>query len=44
MIWDAISSRMEEPNVGEQEQTMGFYIGTIAMRGLFECACKRILG
>jgi hypothetical protein len=44
MIWDAKSSKMEEPNVDEQEQTMGFCISTTIVQGIFEGACRQILG
>jgi hypothetical protein len=37
------SFTMEEPNVDEQEQAMGFCIGTIVVRGLFEGACRQLL-
>jgi hypothetical protein len=35
---------MEKPNVNEKEQAMKFCIDTIAVQGIFEGACKWILG
>jgi hypothetical protein len=44
MIWDTNSSRMEEPNVDEQEQAIGFCTSIIVMRGIFKGVYRRILG
>ncbi len=44
MVWDSRSSRMEEPNVDEKEQAMGFHINTIVVISLSKGACKQILG
>jgi hypothetical protein len=44
MIWDSYSCNMEEPNVDEKEQAMGFCIGTITMQGIFQKTHKLILG
>jgi len=44
MIWDSRSSIMEEPNVNEREQTMGFLTSTIIVQGISEGAHKQILG
>ncbi len=44
MIWDSHSSSMEEPNVDEKEQAMGFHISTTTMQGIFEGAHRWILG
>jgi hypothetical protein len=44
MIWDLHSTNMEKPNADEKEWTMGFRIGTIVVQGIFEGACRRILG
>jgi hypothetical protein len=35
MIWNFNSSSMEEPNVDEWKQAMGFYICTIDMFNIF---------
>jgi hypothetical protein len=44
MIWDFHSSSMEEPNVDEKEQAMGFHIGTTIVQGSSKGACRWILG
>jgi len=44
MIWDANSSKMEEPNVDEQKRAMGFCICTIIVQRIFEGIHKQILG
>ncbi len=44
IIWDANSSRMEEPNVDEQERTMGFHTTTTTMQKLSKGTHKQILG
>jgi hypothetical protein len=36
MIWDANSSKMEEPNANEREQAMGFRTSTTIVQGIFE--------
>ncbi len=43
MIWDSNSSRVEEPNVDEQEQAMGFHIGTTTVQRFFKGTHRRIL-
>jgi len=35
---------MEKPNVDEKEKAMGFCIGTTIVQGIFEGACRQILG
>jgi hypothetical protein len=44
MIWDSHSSSMEEPNVDEKEQAMGFHSNTTIVQGISERACRQILG
>jgi hypothetical protein len=44
MIWNANSSKMEKPNVDEQERAMRFHTCTIIMRGIFEGARRQIMG
>ncbi len=44
MIWDSHSSSMENPNVDEKEQAMGFCTCTTTMQGIFEGTCRQILG
>jgi len=44
MIWDSHSSNMEERNVDEREQGMGFRIGTTTMEGISKRAHRWILG
>ncbi len=44
IIWDANSSRMEKPNVDEQERTMGFHIATTTMQKLSKGTHRQILG
>ncbi len=44
IIWDANSSKMEEPNVNEQKWTMGFCTCTTTMWGIFEGLRRQILG
>jgi hypothetical protein len=43
IIWDANSSRMEEPNVDEQEWTMGFHTATTIMQKLSKGTHRQIL-
>jgi hypothetical protein len=35
---------MENPNVDEKEQAMGFCTCTTTMQGIFEGTCRQILG
>jgi hypothetical protein len=42
MIWDANSSKMEEPNVAKWEQSMGFHTSTTIVQGIFKGAHRRI--
>jgi hypothetical protein len=35
---------MEEPNVDEEKQAMGFHINTVVMINLSKRVCKQILG
>jgi hypothetical protein len=44
MIWDANSSKMEEPNANEQGRAMGFHIGTTIVQGISKGFRKWILG
>jgi hypothetical protein len=44
MIWDSHSSNMEKFNVNENEQAMGLCTDTTTMQGIFEGACRWILG
>jgi hypothetical protein len=40
MIWDSHSSSMEEPNVNEREQTMGFLTGTAIVQDISKGTCR----
>jgi hypothetical protein len=44
MVWDSKSPHMDEPNVDEKEEAMGFHINTIVVINLSKKACKQILG
>jgi hypothetical protein len=44
MIWDANSSKMEEPDGNERKQAMGFHTSTTIVQGIFKGACRQILG
>ncbi len=44
MIWDSHSSNMEESNVDEKEQAIGFHICTTFVQGILERIHKQILG
>jgi hypothetical protein len=44
MIWDANSSKMEEPNIDEQKHVMGFHTGTTTMPKVSKGVHKWILG
>jgi hypothetical protein len=43
MIWNFHSSNMEKSNVDEEEQAMGFRIGTTTMQGICKGTHKQIL-
>ncbi len=44
MIWDANSSKMEEPNVDEQERAMGFRTNTTIVQGISKGDRRQLLG
>jgi hypothetical protein len=44
MVWDSNSSKVEEPNVHEREQTMGFHSNTVKMFYIFKWVSWQILG
>lgn len=44
MVWDSKSSCMEELNVNERKQAMGFHNNTTIVLGLSKRAHRQILG
>jgi hypothetical protein len=44
MIWDSNSSNVEEPNVHEREQTMGFHTNIVEMYYILKWISWQILG
>jgi hypothetical protein len=43
MIWDANSSRMEEPNVDERKQPMGFCTSTTYYQGVHKQILRQVM-